>query len=70
MMRSFMEEICTRILQLAGQCVGARGFICPNAFERIPSDLTLYLRQPAPDATLIQIGSYVLNQEKTDGIWN
>jgi len=69
-MRSFMEEICTRILQLAGQCVGARGFICPNAFERIHRDLTLYLRQPAPDATLIQIGSYVLNQEKTDGIWN
>ncbi len=70
MVRTFIEEICTRTMRLAEQCVGARGLLRPNAFERIHRDLTFYLKQPAPDATLLQIGGYVLNQEKTDGIWN
>ncbi len=70
MFRTVVEDICIRTMRLAEQCVGARGLMRPNAFERIHRDLTLYLKQPAPDATLTQIGGYVLNQEKTDGIWN
>lgn len=69
MMRTFVEEICTRILYLSGQCIGARGLMRPSTIERVLRDLTLYLKQPAPDATLTQIGGYVLNQEKTDDIW-
>ncbi|MGI4727012.1 MAG: acyl-CoA dehydrogenase family protein [Janthinobacterium lividum] len=70
MQRTFVAEICTRIIHLSEQCVGARGLMRANPLERIIRDLTFYLRQPAPDATLTGIGGYVLNQEKTDGIWN
>lgn len=70
MVRTFITEICTRVMQIAENCVGARGLMQPSALERIHRDLTLYLRQPAPDATLTQIGEYVLNQEKTNDLWN
>ncbi|RYE03118.1 MAG: acyl-CoA dehydrogenase, partial [Sphingobacteriaceae bacterium] len=70
MVRTAIAEICTRVLHLCEQCVGARGLMRPNPLERIHRDLTFYLRQPAPDATLTQIGGYVLNQQQTDGIWN
>jgi len=61
MTRTAIEEICLRIMPLAERCVGARGLLRPEPFERIHRDLTLYLRQPAPDATLVDIGRYVLN---------
>ncbi len=70
MVRTAIAEICKRVMHLSEQCVGARGLMRPNPLERIHRDLTFYLRQPAPDATLTQIGGYVLNQPKTDGIWN
>ncbi|WP_262711822.1 hypothetical protein [Dyadobacter frigoris] len=38
--------------------------------ERIHRDLTTYLRQPAPDATMTAIGEYILKQENTTGIWD
>ncbi|GAB4024930.1 acyl-CoA dehydrogenase family protein [Spirosoma koreense] len=61
MTRSAIEDICLRVMPLAERCVGARGLLRPHPFERIHRDLTLYLRQPAPDATLVDIGNYVLN---------
>ncbi|WP_419800612.1 acyl-CoA dehydrogenase family protein [Mucilaginibacter sp.] len=70
MARTAIAEICTRVMHLSEQCVGARGLMRPNPLERIHRDLTFYLRQPAPDATLTGIGAYVLNQEKTDDLWN
>lgn len=60
MTRTAIEEICLRIMPLAERCVGARGLLRPQPFERLHRDLTLYLRQPAPDATLVDIGKYVL----------
>ena len=66
MTRTAIEEICLRAMQLAERSVGARGLMRPLPFERIHRDLTFYLRQPAPDATLIDIGQYVLKNE-TDG---
>ncbi|MEO5999685.1 MAG: acyl-CoA dehydrogenase family protein [Chitinophagaceae bacterium] len=65
MTRTAMEEICLRTIQLAERCVGARGLMRPNVLERVHRDLTFYLRQPAPDATLTAIGGYVLNQKIT-----
>ena len=42
----------------------------PHPFERIHRDLTLYLRQPAPDATLVDIGKFVLNAaQPSHQIW-
>ena len=62
MTRTAIEEICLRVMPLAERCVGARGLLRPHPFERLHRDLTLYLRQPAPDATLVDIGKYVLTQ--------
>ena len=62
MTRTAVEEICLRTMQLAERSVGARGLMRPNIFERIHRDLTFYLRQPAPDASLTAIADYVFNQ--------
>jgi alkylation response protein AidB-like acyl-CoA dehydrogenase len=59
MTRTAIEAICLTVMQLAERSVGARGLLRPLPFERIHRDLTTYLRQPAPDATLLDIGRYV-----------
>ena len=49
-----------QVLPLAERCVGARGLLRPEPFERLHRDLTHYLRQPAPDAALADAGRYAL----------
>ncbi|WP_232073956.1 acyl-CoA dehydrogenase family protein [Spirosoma aureum] len=63
MTRTAIEEICLRVMQLAERSIGARGLMRPLPFERLHRDLTFYLRQPAPDATIAAIGHYVLNNQ-------
>lgn len=71
MTRTAIEEICLRVMPLAERCVGARGLLRPNSFERLHRDLTLYLRQPAPDATLVDIGKYVLTTpQQANELWS
>ena len=70
MTRTVIEDICLRVMHLAERSVGSRGLMRPQAMERIHRDLTTYLRQPAPDATLTAIGSYVLHQDSTQNLWN
>jgi len=70
MTRTVIEDICLKALQLAEKSVGSRGLMRPHPLERIHRDLTTYLRQPAPDATLTAIGEYVLNQKTTNKLWN
>ena len=71
MTRTAIEEICLRIMPLAERCVGARGLLRPHPFERLHRDLTIYLRQPAPDATLVDIGKFVLtNPLPADELWH
>lgn len=60
MMRTAIEAICLDMLHLAERCVGARGLLRPHPFERLHRDLTHYLRQPAPDAALADVGRFVL----------
>lgn len=70
MTRTAIEEICLRVMQLTERSVGARGLMRPLPFERIHRDLTFYLRQPAPDATIADIGQYVLtNQTNGHALW-
>ncbi len=70
MTRTAIEAICLDIMQLAERSVGARGLLRPLPFERIHRDLTMYLRQPAPDATLTDIGQYVSQQQAiTHELW-
>lgn len=71
MTRTAIEEICLNVMQLAERSVGARGLLRPLPFERIHRDLTMYLRQPAPDATLTDIGGYVASSSvATNDLWN
>ncbi|MDQ3062124.1 MAG: acyl-CoA dehydrogenase family protein [Acidobacteriota bacterium] len=70
MMRTAVAEICETMMNLCVKCVGARGLNKPYHFERIIRDLTIYLRQPAPDASLAAVGDYVLKNEKmNDEFW-
>lgn len=71
MMRTAVEQICTEVINLCQKCVGARGLNKPYHFERIIRDLSTYLRQPAPDAVLADVGKYILQSDISSGeIWN
>ena len=71
MTRTAIEQICLRTLELAERSVGARGLMRPLPFERIHRDLSMYLRQPAPDAALTQTGHYVLqNLSRIHDLWH
>ncbi|MBD8081648.1 acyl-CoA dehydrogenase family protein [Chryseobacterium caseinilyticum] len=71
MMRTAIEQICTEVINLCQKCIGARGLNKPYHFERIIRDLSTYLRQPAPDAVLADVGRYVLQSDISAGeIWN
>ncbi|WP_051878459.1 acyl-CoA dehydrogenase family protein [Chryseobacterium sp. FH1] len=71
MMRTAIEQICTDVMNLCQKCVGARGLNKPYHFERIIRDLSTYLRQPAPDQVLADVGGYVLNSNiPASEIWN
>jgi alkylation response protein AidB-like acyl-CoA dehydrogenase len=70
MMRTAIDEICTEIMNLCQKCVGARGLNTPYHFERIIRDLSTYLRQPAPDAVLADIGGFMLQCDNENGHLN
>ncbi len=63
MMRTAIERICQGAMIAATRSVGSRGLLKPYHFERVVRDLTMYLRQAAPDATLTGIGRYVLERD-------
>ncbi len=70
MTRTAIAEICENVINLCAKCVGARGLNKPYHFERIFRDLTIYLRQPAPDASLTSVGNFVLESAKpNDDLW-
>ena len=71
MMRTAIEAICTDLITLCQKCVGARGLMRPHLFERVIRDLTIYLRQPAPDAALADAGRFVLeNEAPVNRLWS
>ncbi|MCY7377339.1 MAG: acyl-CoA/acyl-ACP dehydrogenase [Pyrinomonadaceae bacterium] len=63
MMRTAVEQICQDAMLRATRSIGSRGLLKPYHFERVIRDLTMYLRQAAPDATLTGIGRYVLESD-------
>ena len=70
MTRTAIADICTQCLQLAERCVGSRGLMHPGVLARLHTDLSMYLRQPAPDATLEQVGEYHLsNYASNHELW-
>lgn len=71
MTRTAIERICQDVMLFCERSVGARGLNKPFYFERIIRDLTIYLRQPAPDASLAEVGKYVLESEiPADDLWS
>ncbi len=64
MTRVAIEHACQTVMRLVVESVGARGLLRPHPIERIVRDLTLYLRQPAPDAALAVAGEYALQSEE------
>ncbi len=64
MTRTAVEEVCARVMRLVTVGVGARGLLRPHPFEGTIRDLTMYLRQPAPDQTLANVGRAVLREAK------
>ena len=70
MVRTAIEQICMDMMQLSERCIGTQGLLPPHPMERIIRDLTLYLRQPAFDASITGVGSYVLSQtEPARELW-
>jgi alkylation response protein AidB-like acyl-CoA dehydrogenase len=63
MTRTAIENICLECMRLCERSVGARGLLRPHPMERIHRDLTLYLRQPATDAALSDVGRYALESK-------
>ncbi len=63
MTRTAVERICQELIIVSTRSIGSRGLLKPYHFERIIRDLTMYLRQAAPDATLTGIGRYVLESD-------
>ncbi len=70
MTRTAISEICETVMNLCARCVGARGLNQPFHLERIIRDLTIYLRQPAPDASLNSVGKFAAeNLKKSGELW-
>ncbi|GAP98765.1 acyl-CoA dehydrogenase/oxidase domain protein [Leptolyngbya sp. NIES-2104] len=70
MVRTAIEQICLDVMQLVQRSVGTRGLLPPTAIDRMNRDLTLYLRQPAFDAAIANVGQYVLSHsDSVDQLW-
>ena len=71
MARTAIERICLDTIELSQRSVGVRGLLKPHPIERLVRDLSLYLRQPAPDAALTDAGRYALSSTVTSAqIWD
>ena len=62
MVRTAIEQICLDTIQLSQRSIGTLGLLPPEPMERLIRDLTLYLRQPAFDAAVTNVGQYVLDK--------
>ncbi|GHF94672.1 hypothetical protein GCM10017783_03400 [Deinococcus piscis] len=58
--RVVTEDACLQACEAAERAVGARGLLAPHDPERLIRDLRHYLRQPAPDAARLQVGTATL----------
>jgi alkylation response protein AidB-like acyl-CoA dehydrogenase len=62
--RTAIAEGCVRVIDIVERAIGMRGLLQPHPIERLGRDLTLYLRQPAPDAAIAGAGAYVLGDSR------
>ncbi len=70
MVRTAIEQICLDTIQLSQRSIGTLGLLPPEPMERIIRDLSLYLRQPAFDVAITDVGKYVLSEtDNADKLW-
>jgi alkylation response protein AidB-like acyl-CoA dehydrogenase len=70
MTRTAIEKICMEVIQLSDRSIGTLGLLPPQPMERLIRDLSLYLRQPAFDTAITNIGKYVLSTTtNADRLW-
>ena len=70
MVRTAIEQVCMDTIGLSERSIGTLGLLPPQPMERLVRDLTLYLRQPAYDAAITNIGQYALSQtEPASELW-
>lgn len=50
------ERAALDVLERVERGVGARGLLSPEPFAALVRDLRMYLRQPAPDLTVVRVG--------------
>ena len=61
MTRLAIADICLQVADLVQHAVGARGLMQPVGIEQRLRDLLFYVRQPAPDSVLANVGTTVLD---------
>ena len=60
--RIAVETACLDVMHHVQRALGLGAFIRPGQVERLLRDLSVYLRQPAPDAVLTEAGLHELNR--------
>lgn len=60
--RLAVEAACLDAIRLAQRSLGLAAFAAPHPVERLARDLGTYLRQPAPDAVLLEAAAWHLGQ--------
>lgn len=71
MTRTAVQELCVRVCELVERSVGARGLLAPYPFAGGVRDLLMYLRQPAPDAAVADVGRHALARPASVGrLWS
>lgn len=54
------------VIQLVQRALGLQGFLQTNQAERVMRDLASYLRQPAPDETLVEAAMWFTGRDLPD----
>ena len=60
--RIAVETACLDALRHVQRSLGLAAFVAPHPVERLARDLATYLRQPAPDAVLLEAAAWHLGQ--------
>ena len=60
--RTAVEAACLDAIRDAQRSLGLGAFVTPHPVERLARDLGTYLRQPAPDAVLLEAASWYLKR--------
>lgn len=60
------EQAGLTVIHLAQRALGLQGFLQTNRAERVMRDLATYLRQPAPDETLVEAAMWFTGHDLPD----